>query len=397
MTRQQDTGAVDRVARGTGAGARSSRLGLLLGLAAASAAYATTARALPSEQTVGPTGSLAAVCVGNDFGTTDIPGYLTPYGTSFTAGSAPLLDQQDCSYKTGGVTGTGSGLQLNFSGSYGGSPSAVPLGTYSNVASAQASVAAVHLVATSQGSNDTSFAGAEAQGGFNITTTPAGGATGTQGIWTVPIVVDGNLSTSGPWALALAEVAVFANGQEVTTGTPVSSAAYNKWVATNSAFDPSDNTTQTSVGNVTGTPGYELKVFRADSGTNLLGGYGPDSLSVSTTILFQIPVTFGTPITLGVYGLVEATEASSDLDTTANAPQALFQDTFAWGGEGYITPVDSNGVADGSPITDFPLVVGGIDFNQSFAAPEPAGTAVLSCALAALGWLRRGRRRVRPG
>jgi hypothetical protein len=349
---------------------------------------------VPNQGSIPSGTALANACGGNDFGGAGPVGYP---GTSFSVGTpANASDQQQCVTVTGSIGSSVSTGAVSSPGVYGGSPLSIPATSYSNGASASVTTGAVHLSASSSGAASTNFAGAVAQGGFNQTFTPGGGTPGTSGVWVVPIISSGVLTTTGPNALALAEVQVYANGNLLTaSGGGVNATAYNQFVTDNSAPNPFTHYTQVGVGAYEVSWDYEMQPFEANSNTS---ESGPDTLTVNNTTLFAIPVVFGTPITLGIYGLVEAAEDASSDDTTPNGSGASFGDTIAWGGMGYAYQTDDNGNIIGGPVADFSLnPTGDIDYDISYA-PEPTGLSVFGAALAVLGVIRRrrARRAARP-
>ena len=137
--------------------------------------------------------------------------------------------------------------------------------------------------------------------------------------------------------------------------------------------------------------------FEANSNT---GGDGPDTLTQNNdAVFFALPVVWGTPIELGIYGLVLAGEDASALDTSANGAAASFQDTISYGGPGYAYDTDSNGNIVGGPVDVTLIQDAGINYNTSYAPmPEPGalpvlGVALLGVALLGMGLARRGLRR----
>jgi len=356
---------------------------LCFGIAAAvpvAAAHATLG------QSTTPSGdAFVSSCAGNGFGGIGDAGDAISGGTSFSIGSPPGVEAQTCSSQmspTPGASVTTSQQTVNGT-NFG--------NIYNNNSSATASLTTIHTNASNSGDTDTQFAGAAAQGGFNQTFTPMGGTIGTQGILPVHISVDGTLIASGPGSggSALLEVEMYENNNRLQPyNTTLNQTAYNDFTAANSAFNPTTNSTQVGEGNVFFSWDYQMKPYEVVWNA---GDPGSETeLNVSETVTFFLPVTWGTPIEVGLYGLSLASEAANGASAGPNSSTSDFQNTITWAGVG--EPLNANGSPSG--ITDFTLdTSSGINYVQSFVpAPEPGGLAVLGAGLAGLARLRDRRR-----
>ena len=327
-------------------------------------------------------------CAGNGFGYTAEPG---SGGNAFSVGSPPGIEAQTCSTNvspTPGATVTTSQQTVNGT-NFG--------NVYNNSSGATANLTSIHVNASNSGDTDTQFAGAEAQGGFNRTFTPTGGVVGTQGILPVQIAVDGTLIASGPGSggSAAFEVELYSGNNRLQPyGSTLNQTAYNDFIAANSAFNPTTNYTQVGEGSVYSSWDYQMKPYEVNWAT---GDPGTQTeLDVNEIVTFFLPVTWGTPIEIGLYAAAEASEGANGASAGPNSSMSEFQDTITWAGVG--DPLNANGTPSG--ITDFSLLTpDGVDYRQSFVdAPEPGSLALLAAGLAGLAPLRpRCRGRGAPG
>ncbi len=325
--------------------------------------------------------AFVSACAGNGLSGINQIGDAVNGGQSYSAGSAPGLQAGTCGFQesptpgaqatTGTITGSGS-----FEGN-----------TYSNSATATATPTTIHLNAQNSGSTGTDFAGASAQGGFNLTRTPTGGPTGTQAIEEIKVHVDGTLAASGSGAGAQLQLQLYVNGSPLQPyGSAINATAYSSFIAANSAFNPTTNSTQVGVGSIYFSWDSQMQPYWAvgDSSTD-------STITVSQDVFFFVPVTFGTPIELGIYADTLAGENANGSPDGANSASVEFANTITWDGLG--ETLNADGSVDTGANFAFNTVSGQPDYNQSFYtdAPEPLSLGTFGVGLAALGLLRRRR------
>jgi len=315
----------------------------------------------------------------------------TPAGASFASACAGL------GFMGGGIAGDDvSLLTTNPGGSHCASQTSIVGGSaaasasnsgvsggvgFANSASSSAGPKAVHLDATNASAVQSDFAAGMANAGFTEQVTLTGG-TGTA-VWVIPIEVFGTLKASGLGADATLNVAAYKDrlglGAETPSPGDVADAIF---VALNSPiFRGIAPGSSTDLENVAWTaddrgPGDPMTL---------------QTLAVSDTVWFAVPITFGTAFDLGIFANVRAGELASGAGTDPNSTSLDFHDTIFWGGPGYIVTDGGEG-----PITrDFRITTAtGTDLSTPFSdggagVPEPAEWTLLLAGFGLLGAISR--------
>lgn len=303
--------------------------------------------------------SFVSSCSGIGFGSFDQSGRPISNGTTPPG--------QNCGTKTSATQGgTASVATSNAGSSYGHS--------YSNNSKAVASLGVFHLNAVNNGSNATPFSGAQAMGGWNDTITISGGSG--QGIWVVPIHVDGTLSSIGLGADSQFGVEVFKDHNVLQPyGAPINGAAWSLFTTLDAPLNSND---------VFYGWDYQMKPWRITSYT------GTKTLTVDQDVYFAIPFTYGVSFTLGIFGQVSAGEGSAGPYNGDNASIVDFSHTVYWGGKGQVLSY-SGGVGPSNP--NFSVTSGsGYNYNLPASLPEPANWALMLAGFGMAGATLRNRR-----
>jgi hypothetical protein len=251
--------------------------------------------------------------------------------------------------------------------------------TFTNSASATASIGTIRLSANNDGLAAVPFPGGAANAGWNDSFSLSGGGTnGTTGIWVVPIVVNGSMSATGNGASGLFQVAAYSNYNWLQPyGSAINAQAYNTFTALNTTHNGSDISTSWD---------YQMVGFGVVN-------YGPSdpstvaTLTVTNRVLnFAIPFTWGSSFEAGFYANLLAGERASGASTVQNQAGLDFSHTLTWGGPGYV-------IGAGGNITSFNIAsISGFNYNIPSAVPEPETYVMMLAGLGLLGFVARLRR-----
>ncbi|EHR73562.1 PEP-CTERM putative exosortase interaction domain-containing protein [Burkholderiales bacterium JOSHI_001] len=209
-------------------------------------------------------------------------------------------------------------------------------------ASGQASMGVLHLSSTlnTPGSPSTSFPAAISQASFVDMMTPnAPGLTGQSGFLLLPIHVSGVLDASGNAGSAAFLVAALKNDITLSTSNPGYVVGTGNQVSTDRQA-----------------PTYRAASFPV-----------PGPLSehqvVDETVVFSVPVVFGTPFEMTLLGQSIAGMRSRDGGGNSSSD---FEHTLQWLGASQAR------LADGSVVSVTTTGASGIDWTLAAAVPEPA-------------------------
>jgi hypothetical protein len=341
-----------------------------VGFAAALAMGTTGAPAAPlGQQTTAAGAAFTSSCAGVVGGS----GFGTDMGNAIQGGVSTA--SVNCQASTSAVGGSAASA-ATASGSTLGHP-------YTDAASGFAAPGMIKLQ-SSNTSWPVQFSGGQANGGWNEQLTiNKPGMNGQQGVWVIPIHVQGQMNTPDPGAGALFQIDAYLNHNALQGyGNALNGAAWNLFNALNTTHN----------GNVYSTWDFQMSAW--DS-TN----YGPSdpathtSMSVDTIVNFVVPITWGTSFELGIYGLVSAGENGIGGGGGQNHADLDFSNTILWGGPGYVLSFDGTSLG-GEQITGFDITsLSGTDYSQPFAdaaaAPAPATLALFGFGIAGFGWARR--------
>lgn len=234
--------------------------------------------------------------------------------------------------------------------------------SYTNDASGFGSPGLLHLQADNTASAPTTFAGAEANIGFNDMNTISNG-TG-NAVWVLNFWVDGLLSATTPGSLSELQIAVYSNFNAVN--------AYGADTTAYNIFNSLNTIRNGDIGSSWDTETIEWGAT----------GAGTTSLPVGQFVHIAIPFTYGTAFEYGIYASVWVTQSSGGF-AGQTVEAATFDHTIAYDSS-YV-------VQDGNTITDFTVTsAAGLDYSQSLVtSPEPSAIFLSATALLALCLLRR--------
>lgn len=324
-----------------------------------------------------PGAAFAGACAGNEaFSGLPSPGSVLNNGVGINFGDGVSYFTCNTMYSAIGGTATQSASNSgNFAGNL-----------WNNNGTASAAPKQIHLNGTNNGAPDTEFSGATANGGWNdnytlqitdpsVTITSANPVSG---YWVVPVVVDGQLSATGPNGWAKLSIGVYQNYNEVnqfsTGGAP-------GW----SYFTSHNTVANGDIGS-----GDNMEVAWGSSSNGIT-----PTLDVNTTVYFAVPVTFTSnsdSFEAGIYAGFEVAETSFGAGSALDTATVSFQNTFGWGGPGQLV---LNGTTYQSNQFDV-SGISGANYESAFteAAPEPSTFVLAGAACAGLLVRRRRVRRV---
>lgn len=323
-------------------------------LATALVGTAPTAFAVPGQMETPNGAAFSSACAGLGAG---YPAWLS-IGNQLSGSSA------NCQVQTSGVGGTANVAVSNSGVALGGT---AYQSSYSNAAAGQATPLTIKLSASNDGNTNAPFPGVAVNGGWNDTITLSmAGQSGT-GFWIAPIHVEGELNTKNNGASSKLQVEAFLNHADILGPATdlFHDASLNPGAAQSSVYDPSFVT-------------YQLARWGA---TN----WGPsdasslEHLSVDETVYFVIPFTWNTSFDLGIFALASAgMRAQGSTVGQPNATSdALFANTIAWAGPGYVL---NNGT--GPQITGFDISsTSGANYAMTSPVPEPTIWGMFSLGL----------------
>ena len=337
----------------------------LAGAAVAAAAFASQAGAVSLGQASTPAGStFASACAGLGFS-----------GGGTAGDNAARLTNSssaNCGEQTSAFGGSASATASNSGTS--------DLAPFTNSATSAAGPKSIHLQAANSGTQQSAFPAGVANGGFSDELTVNSTTLTGNAILIVPINVLGTITATGVGADGILSVAAFENQQMITES---SVAAWDKFNLLNDPLykgSPSGESWD-----------FENVQWRAVD-------FGPTdsqtltTVTVNSTVFFAVPVVIGTAFDLGIYASVAAGEASAGgTDTPPNDTTLAFQNTIAWGGQGYLLAADGSG----PEITNFTISSAtGTDYSTAFSegVPEPGAWALMLTGFAGLGAALRRRR-----
>jgi hypothetical protein len=321
---------------------------LLFMAAAALAAAPALAGPSPSESTA--VGAFVVACGGVGTGG-QIHGGDALSGMFYIAGGSPSA----CNSQTSGNSGASLGTSISQHTSYLGN-------SFSDSAQALVSLKTIHLTATSTGPTDVEFPTGAAQGGFTtIPLTLGGQPSGTTGLAEFSVHVEGTLTEVGPDGRPGFWITPYLNGNVVGTNSiynalnpvPVVGSGESVGYQTRIWFDPAPALPATTA-----------------------------ILDVNETVTFAVPVVFGTPFTLGLYGVAMGSTGAFGAGTVDSTSTSNFIDTITW--EGF-----DDVIVGGSPVS-YSLASPG-PINWATPAPEPGTLGLLTVGLAGVVALRRRR------
>jgi hypothetical protein len=254
--------------------------------------------------------------------------------------------------------------------SFAGNSSATATASFSgsgvtNATSAQAGMGIIHLSASNDAPNNSSFARAASNAGWNETLNISDPTlNGQPGFMLVDILVNGTLQAAGFAGSAGFDVTGYKDHTQLNIYNGAG-AYFNKGNSDGISTDR-----QAAVWGVA-TYGYEWNFA---------------SRTVNDAITLAVPITYGQSFTLGIYAYASAGMRSAS-GVPGNSSTSLdFSHTLTWGG---IPAVFYNG----TPVTDYTLTSGtGIDWTQP--VPEPATLALLLAGVIPALARRRARRPV---
>jgi len=267
---------------------------------------------------------------------------------------------QNCQIATA-TAGNLASSSASKSGSANGNP-------YTGSATGVAGVGTLKLGADTTGSSGSSFSGGQVTVGWNDSFTLTGGSG--NGVWLVPIAMDGTIASAGQGALGRVEVAVYKNGSPITSGS--SSQAYNLFTTLNPITHH-------------GAIFYGWDNERIAWGTADYGAGSPlTTLNISTNevVWFALPFTWGTPFQAGFWATAIAGQIASGGSVVQNGTSLDFTHTITWGGQGYVVN------ANNSVVNSFTIgSTSGFNYYDA-VTPEPgtwatglAGTALIGLAI----------------
>lgn len=264
---------------------------------------------------------------------------------------------------------------LNYTGtvvqeqSFSGNTNATSTSSYSgegatNTAFAQATMGVLHLSASNDAPNSSSFARALANGGWNESFTISDPAhNGQSGFTLVKINVNGTLYAQGFAGSSNLGVTGYKDHSQLTI--------YNGAGAYFSRGQSDLISTDRQYASWSASSyGYSENVA---------------SRTINDSITLAVPITYGTPFTLGIYAAGSAGMRSSSGVAGNSLANLDFSNTLSWGG--IMSVLDNTG----APVTGYSLISGtGIDWANP--VPEPSTLSLL-----ALGVLAMCRRRHSSG
>lgn len=344
---------------------QSAFLILTLSALATMPVRAITVGATPGQSST--PGSLAVTCVGEGNG-----GYvrggesMSPGGPS--GGQFNSFATSTCDFGTSASPGASLSQAIGVANV----PSNGVL--YSGSAAASISLKQIHLQAQLTSPSRALFPNAAAQAGWTDTWTPNGQPAGTMGLALAVVHVSGKLHEAGFYGTPGLMVTPYVNGSLINR---------------NSTFDSLNPTPVIGNGSSVG-----FQTRRWDNPGISFTANAPD-LVLNQDIIFAIPVTFGTQMSLGLYAMAFGglNGFGGFFDTVANSSASDFSNTLTWGGIQQVlvagAPV-SFGITSGSGIDWTTGLIPTAPPGPPNAAPEPASFGLVVAGLL-LSW--RARRR----
>ena len=254
------------------------------------------------------------------------PGSSPWPGSDFTAlYTAPGSDVQELPF-----TGVGSAaLAAAYSG-----------GNTSNGCEGATGMGYAQLSAHNNAPNNSSFAGADANGGWSeIFTVNSPGLNGQTGFMQFTLDVSGTLFASGFAGSSSFKVTGYKDGVQLVAN-PLFDAGNSDPLGTGSQY-----------GN------WAVATF---------GNPPTAGKTVVDTVTFAVPITFGTPFKLGIYAVARAGMRSSSGVAGNSTAQTDFSDGLTWGGVAAVY----HGM---TPIGDYTIVSGtSVDWDGPVAPPSSA-------------------------
>ena len=331
--------------------------------------------------------ALATALVGTAPTAFAVPGQMeTPNGAAFSSACAGLGfagssvgnqlsgSSANCQVQTSGVGGTANVAVSNSGVALGGTAYE---SIYSNAATGQATPLTIKLSASNNGNVTAPFPGGEANGGWNDAITLSMAGQSGAGFWVAPIHVTGELNTKNNGASSKLQVEAFLNHADILG--PASDLFHDVSLNPGAA--------QSSVHNPSGVS-YQLARWGATN-WGPLDASSLEHLSVDEIVYFVIPFTWDMSFDLGIFALASAGMRAQGFtagypNTTADA---LFANTIAWAGPGYVL---NNGT--GPQITGFDISsTSGANYAMTSPVPEPTIWGMFGIGLASLGFVYRKR------
>lgn len=266
----------------------------------------------------------------------------------------------------------GTCLSNSFSGS--GAASAdksytgtLPGGPVANQATGSVALGQIHMAATNDAPNSSSFASADANGGWTEkqmkTSTPA--LNGQPGVLVADIKVTGTLEAQGFAGSTGFQVAAYKDGALIRGNIP----GFDDGTQSDGVGQPWYQNAQWSVATYGGSENYAFK-------------------TVNDTVLFAVPIIFGQAFDLGIYAYAHAGMRSASAVPGNSTATLGFSHTLSWAGVA--------GVYDGNNnlVLSYTLTgASGKDWTIA-AIPEPETWAMLLAGLALVGSISRRRRAI---